>query len=414
MKIIILITMSLMVQQLSAQTITNYTTADGLVSDFVECVAVDINDNIWFGTSVGVQMFDGSNWVNYSIATYPGMAFDNIKVISAMANGDIWIGTDFGASRFNGVDWTTYTVSTMQSIPLISNQIKSIDEDPNTGIIWIGTNLGVTPLDLSGATNSLSIGSSDLHWSGVNATTFDSNGDIWLASPLGGITHFDGTTFTPYDTANGLLSQYVTALLIDNQDNKWVGTSSGMSVLDASNTYFTQHTRMYIMPPPDTLNPVVDIAMDSYGRIWTAIYVGYLAEGGVAMWDGNQWEDFHVSDGLAGPNVRGLAIDSEDNVWVATSTGVSKISAIPSAINTMPHTNTLIYPNPTSAYFKVVSSEDKFNNVSVYNNLGAIVYAEDFNFIDEIQLNFSSFSKGLYHIILSSDKSIENHKILIE
>ena len=168
------------------------------------------------------------------------------------------------------------------------------------------------------------------------------------------------------------------------------------------------------MPLPDTLNPVVDIAMDSYGRIWTAIYVGYLAEGWVAYWDGNQWEDFHFSDGLAGPNVRGLAIDSEDNVWVATSTGVSKISAIPSAINTMPHTNTLIYPNPTSAYFKVVSSEDKFKNISVYNNLGAIVYAEDFNSKAEIQFNFSAFSKGLYHIILCSDKGVENHKILIE
>ena len=38
----------------------------------------------------------------------------------------------------------------------------------------------------------------------------------------------------------------------------------------------------------------------------------------------SEWQDFHVSDGLAGPNVKGLVIDSEDNVWVATTTGVSK------------------------------------------------------------------------------------------
>ena len=63
----------------------------------------------------------------------------------------------------------------MQSIPLISNQIKSIDEDPNSGIVWIGTNLGVTPVDLGGLSNSLSIGVPNLHWSGVNATSFDSN-----------------------------------------------------------------------------------------------------------------------------------------------------------------------------------------------------------------------------------------------
>ena len=155
----------------------------------------------------------------------------------------------------------------------------------------------------------------------MNATAFDSNGDKWFASPLGGITHFDGTTFTVYDTSNGLISQNVTDLIIDNQDNKWIGTGSGISVLDATNTAFTHHTQMYLLPPPDTLNPVVDIAMDSYGRIWAAIYVGYLAEGGVAMWNGSQWIDFDVSDGLVGPNVRGLSIDSEDNIWIATSTG---------------------------------------------------------------------------------------------
>ncbi|MBT3685277.1 MAG: hypothetical protein HOG40_06315, partial [Cryomorphaceae bacterium] len=60
----------------NAQTITNYTTADGLISDFVECIDVDITDNIWFGTSVGVQVFDGTNWVSYDIGNYPGMAAD--------------------------------------------------------------------------------------------------------------------------------------------------------------------------------------------------------------------------------------------------------------------------------------------------------------------------------------------------
>ena len=90
------------------------------LSDFVECIAVDINDNIWFGTSVGVQMFDGNSWTTYTTSTFPSMPSDNIKVIRAVSNGDIWIGTDFGASRFDGVDWITYTTNTMQSIPLIS------------------------------------------------------------------------------------------------------------------------------------------------------------------------------------------------------------------------------------------------------------------------------------------------------
>jgi ligand-binding sensor domain-containing protein len=399
---ILLLIMSVIALQLNAQTITNYTTADGLLSNFVECIEADVNDNIWFGTSVGVQKFDGSNWTAFTTAD--GLVNDNVKVITSASNGDIWVGTDFGASNFDGANWTTYD----NTNGLNSNQVKSIDEDANGGI-WIGTNLGVSHFD---GTTWTSYSSPDLHWSGVNATAFDSNGDKWFASPLGGITHFDGTTFTPYDTSNGLLSQFVTDILVDNNDNKWVGTSSGMSVLDASNASFTQHTRMYIMPLPDTLNPVVDIAMDSYGRIWTAIYVGYLAEGGIAYWDGSQWEDFHVSDGLVGPNVRGLVIDSDDNVWLATSTGVSKISAIPSAVVAAEIATFNLFPNPSNDVLYLNNGTQNIQQVKMYNNLGALVYLND-NKKQQYKIDVSSFSKGLYYVNIHSFDAIIRKKIVV-
>ena len=400
--------MSIVALQLDAQTITNYSTADGLLSDFVECINVDVNDNVWLGTSIGVQMFDGSSLAVYDVANYPGMLSDNIKVITAMTNGEIWIGTDYGANQLvsgvNGFMWLPYTTSN----GLASNQVKSIDEDANGGI-WVGTNQGVSYFD---GNSWVSYSSPDLHWSGVNATAFDSNGDPWFTSPLGGITHFNGTTFTPYDTSNGLLSQYVTALLIDDQDNKWVGTSSGMSVLDATNTTFTQHTRMYIMPPPDTLNPVVDIAMDSHGRIWTAIYVGYLAVGGVAMWDGNQWIDFDVTDGLVGPNVKGLTIDSQDNIWVATSTGVSKISAIPSAVSAIKNNGFDLFPNPSNDKIYITNENQKIQQLKIYNNLGALVYENNSNQL-HYSIDVSPFSKGLYYVNALSFDAILTKKIMV-
>ena len=399
----------------NAQTITNYTTADGLLDNFVECIDVDVNDNVWFGTSLGAQGFNQSvsSWETYNLTgPLSGMVSENIKEIKLTKNPQIvgqeqlWIGTDFGAQvPASNPSWLTYD----NTNGLGGNQVQSIDEDENGGI-WIGTNQGVSYFD---GNSWVSYSSPDLHWSGVNATAFDSNGDKWFASPLGGVTHFDGTTFTVYDTSNGLLSQNVTALLIDNQDNKWIGTGSGMSVLNASNTSFTQHTRMYIMPPPDTLNPVVDIAMDSYGRIWAAIYVGYLAEGGVAMWNGNQWEDFHVSDGLVGPNVRGLSIDSEDNVWVATSTGVSKISFIPSSLNSVSNYNVEVFPNPSSGII-TVSVDENLKNIEVYNVLGSLIHSEKIHFQNEIELNLSHLNSGIYHLILSSEDQLLNQKIIIE
>ena len=85
------------------------------------------------------------------------------------------------------------------------------------------------------------------------------------------------------------------------------------------------YTKMYLLPPPDTLNPVVDIEMDNWGRIWVGIYVGYLAEGGVAYWNGDVWLDLDIQDGLAGSNIKDLSIDSNNDIWIATTSGISKV-----------------------------------------------------------------------------------------
>ena len=140
MKKTFLLIMSIYSSQLSSQTITNYTIADGLISDFVECIAADVNDNIWFGTSVGIQKFDGANWITYTTAD--GLVNDNVKVITAASNGNIWVGTDFGSSQFDGTSWVIYD----NTNGLNSSQVKSIDEDVNGGI-WVGTNQGVSYFD---------------------------------------------------------------------------------------------------------------------------------------------------------------------------------------------------------------------------------------------------------------------------
>lgn len=405
-----------------SQTITNYTEANGLISDFVECIAVDkINPSvIWIGTSIGLQKFDESNlsWTTYTQANYPNMASDNIKVIATMNNGDVWIGTDYGASIFDGTNWTTYNSNN----GLINNQVRSIDEHPD-GDVFIGT---ISGLSYFSGSSWISVGAPDLHWSGVNATAFDSNGDIWISSPLGGITHFDGpSNFITYDTSNGILSQNVTDLIIDEYDNKWIGTGGGLSILDSTKSVVTNYTRMYVLPPPDTLNPVVNLASFSdldeplYG-VWASIYVGYLGVGGVAGYGYNmnqQWIDFDMSDGLAGLNVRGLDLsyDLSPNIWVATSTGISKISLIPTNTKNISYINKInLYPIPIKSFLNI-SSFEKIEKLTVYNNLGAIVsFNKLVNSSRNYSLDLSYFSSGIYYISIEGKKNIENRKIIIE
>lgn len=366
---------------LSNAQITNYTTADGLISDAVNCVEVDSENNIWVGTSNGLSMYDGSTWTSYT--EDDGLINNNVRALAADA-GDIWVGTDFGASKFDGSTWTDYTTAD----GLALNQIADIALSPN-GDLWFAHASFSAGFSMFDGTAWTSFGTPDLPISGVTATSFDSSGDIWFASPLDGVVHYDGTTFTTYTNASvGLVSNYSTSILCSG-DEKWVGTSSGMAVLDPSNTSVTNHTIMYVLPPPDTLNPVVDIALDSYSRVWTTIYVGYLGVGGVACWNGEEWEDFDVSDGMAGPNVRGLDVDLNDNVWVATSTGLSRIGSLgPISVENV-ESRATAYPNPALNHINTNMAGLK----SCYNMMGELLFTSD-----QQRLEISHLTPGVYFL----------------
>jgi hypothetical protein len=173
-----------------------------------------------------------------------------------------------------------------------------------------------------------------------------------------------------------------------------------MSVLDATNTTFTNHTKMLILPNPDTLNPVVEIAKDSHNRIWTAIYVGYLTVGGIAMYDGVGWSDWDTSDGIVGENIRGIAIDSQNNVWIATSEGVSMITSVPYTPTSIENLATLsvssIYPNPTYGVINVnydnLRNNNQDMNLKLFNIKGEVVLEAN----DKTDIDITSFPTGIY------------------
>jgi len=404
--------LSLLSYNLTSQSIVSYTQSDGLLNNFVECVAVDIHDNIWFGTAFGVSMFDGNAWTSYDQNSYPLMLSNNIKTITATANGDIWIGTDYGANKLvggvSGMTWIPYT----DTNGLANNKVTSIDEAPN-GDLWFSHSSFSAGVSVFDGVNWISYNYPDLPISGVCGTSFDSNGDKWFASPLDGLAHFDGNTFTSYTVSDGLLSNNNTSVCIDNNDNKWIGSSIGMSVVNSNATQFLSHTIMYSLPPPDTLNPVVDITKDSWGRIWTTIYVGYLAEGGVAFWNGSQWNDYDHTDGIAGPNVKGLAIDSKDNVWIATTTGVSMISAMPSQILDNQYKSLTIYPNPSNSQISINVNEANIDLVALFDNQGRLII--EFNNISSSSFDFdvSNISAGVYTLKVLSLSDLNSRKIII-
>lgn len=390
----------------AAQTFTNYTTADGLLSDNVNCVDVDASNNLWFGTQAGVSKFDGAVWTDYTTANSANLIDDNITAIYCASSGDLWVGSDFGASVFSGGNWTSYTTAD----GLGNDQIKCISEDAN-GDIWFGTSSGAT--ELSGSTWTSYGTSNGLPFGGVTAITLQNDGTLWMGSGLGGVWHFNGSTFTGITATDGLVDNRLRAIAIDDQGQRWFGTSEGISVFNNANTFVTNHTTIFTLPAPDTLNPIEDVKIDNSGNIWVGVYVDYLVtQGGVCAYDGNQWFEYKVADGLVGPVVRALAVDQDNSVWVATSTGVSKISDHSIGLNDNELSNYRIYPNPASdAVFIDGLASLKDADIKIYNaamqEMPAILSA--FNSA-AVKLVVDGFEPGMYFCQING----ETHKIFLQ
>lgn len=392
----------------SAQTITSYTTADGLPSDNVVSIASDASNNMWFGTQAGVAKYDGSEWVVFNTTSHPEMPHNSITAITALSNGNIWIGTDYGASVYDGSTWTTYTSAN----GLGSNRVKHIYEAQN-GDIWISDFKGATQFD--GKVFTIFNTTDGLPFGGSEYITETTKGDLLLATALGGLFVYDGSDFKAYSESEGLLSESTSSVAVSPDGDIYVGTDRGLSILDSDYSFVKNYTKMYLMPPPDTLNPVKDVKVDSRGNVWVGIYVDYLSVGGVAMYNGIEWKNYDESNGLAGPTIRKMTLDNNQNLWVGTSKGVSKIESpylrVEDATN---KASVSIYPNPSNGQFVVnLNGIHKQGNLVVVNAQGKKVYSKPFLNQQKVDIEISDEAKGLYFVEITTNFGSSRYKLYL-
>lgn len=341
---------SLLTTLCAAQTFTTWHMADGLPTDDIRDVAVAPDGTIWLATGAGVAAFNGSTFTVHTTGTHPGLASNDAYAIEVTTDGDVWVGTDFGVSVYNGASYTTYTTAN----GLSDNEIKNIKQAPN-GDVWLATINGATRYSASSFT---AFGSPSIPFGGATHVAFGSNGDVLLSGGLGGMIVYNGSTFTAVTTAGGLLSNRLRSIAVNGAQERWVGTSDGISVMDATNAHITDHEAFFELPPPDELNPVTDVLIDLVGRVWAAVYVDYLVtEGGISVYANNDWLQFEESDGLAGPNVRRIAMDADGDIWVTTSTGITEISDISIGIEERAVAGLRLFPNPARSSMELLLDE---------------------------------------------------------
>ncbi len=110
-----------------AREFTSYTMNDFLSNERVNCVTVDRNGMVFFGTQGGgVSRYDGVSGASPIDTAWSGIASDNINDILITRNGAIWFATDNGVTRWipEGL-----TVAEETSLP-VAVDVKSVYPNP--------------------------------------------------------------------------------------------------------------------------------------------------------------------------------------------------------------------------------------------------------------------------------------------
>jgi signal transduction histidine kinase/ligand-binding sensor domain-containing protein/DNA-binding response OmpR family regulator len=258
------------------------------------------------------------NSLNYNYVT--GIATDK--------DNDIWIATDGGGlNRYHRATgrFTHYAYRKEEPHSLRDNAVHSVFCDSRNRI-WAGTYLGglclfdretehFTHFNTGGST------SGELESDYIISIQEDSQGILWLGAYGGGLTRFDPIrqTFRTFrkHTDKGLADDYINILFADSQKRLWIGTNSGLSVLDIDREAFTAY---------GTNSGLSDLSVYSIGESSDGtVWVG--TANGLNKYEAERDTFLRVFPGLPQETavINGIVSDN-DCLWLSTNRGIISYS----------------------------------------------------------------------------------------
>ena len=302
---------------------TSYTTAQGLVDNRVTAIAITADGLLWIGTEGGISRFDGQTWTNYT--TQDGLLNNYVTALAIDQQGRVWAGLgrecpdhlpeclSGSLSVFDGQIWQPVGPDE----GLLGQEVTALAVD-QANHLWVGTDAGLSRLaDGVWQTFQAGLGLSETH---ITALTIDEANRLWVGTIRGGLTQFDGQTWTPYlqpepynPQGDSVTGGYHITALASHQGDLWVGLGTGLSFSSVRRFDGTTWHRFGIEDGVLGYG-VSSIAIDQQGRIWT----GSL--GGVNEFSDPIWT-YNTTNGLIRESVSVIVVDRDNNKWIGTAEG---------------------------------------------------------------------------------------------
>jgi len=256
-----------------------------------------------------------------------GLVANTVLTMLQDSRGELWFGTEGGLSRYDGERFTNYTAQD----GLERDWVLSSLED-SQGRLWFGTGrAGASGPGVLICVDGQTFADADLRFTAfapadglphapVRAMAEDLQGRLWFGTWGGGLVRYDGDSFTTFTTQDGLGTDFVTWLQLDQAGRLWINAGApgpngtrGFTVYDGAT--FTHFTKEDGLPH----NRVITALQDRLGRLW------FSAEGqGLSRFDGDQIVNLTAADGLLENWLYSLLEDRRGDLWIGAQNGLSR------------------------------------------------------------------------------------------
>jgi ligand-binding sensor domain-containing protein/signal transduction histidine kinase len=273
-----------------------------LPSRTVEAVLEDREQNIWLGTQAGIVRLSRTP---VSIVHFPGGADSEFETLYCDTDGTIWVAASTHLFQIRDGVPSPYVFPGLPGL-----RVRTLLRD-RQGSLWIGTDgAGLFHLEEHHVQQFNS--AHGLINDFVRAILQSRDGTMWVGTD-GGLTHLDPKGSQYFDTGNGLAYFSVTALLEDRNGDIWVGTSRGLTHISRGKITHDEATKALEQ------EQLWSISQDLSGEIWFGTSTGLYGFGSGTL--------IHLTtaQGLANNTIYQIMDDSRGNVWLGGPNSVSRL-----------------------------------------------------------------------------------------
>ncbi|NWF88640.1 MAG: T9SS type A sorting domain-containing protein [Ignavibacteriaceae bacterium] len=126
--------------------------SNGLNDNTINCIVLDNRGDLWVGTSLGVNIITNTSSVLTSspqlrISSVFSLRQQTINCIAVDPLNQKWIGTNQGLLHINSDGSQLLATYDTRNSAILSDVIRSIAIDKNNGIVYVGTDAGLTSFE---------------------------------------------------------------------------------------------------------------------------------------------------------------------------------------------------------------------------------------------------------------------------